>query len=81
MFNKFGGSDKKTVVMEDGCTYLLKFTDSSREQKLEISYCINNMILEYMGWKVYQLIVTRRDRPSVLENTEGLSLCVFCRVV
>lgn len=50
--NEYGGSEKKrTVILDDGNKYLLKFPDPTRELHREVSY-INNSISEYLGCKI-----------------------------
>lgn len=52
LINEYTGSEKKkTVILDDGCKYLLKFPDPIRESKNDISY-INNAISEYIGCKI-----------------------------
>lgn len=54
-FNEYGGSEKKrTVILDDGNKYLLKFPDPIRETGREISY-INNAISEYIGCQIFKL--------------------------
>ena len=52
--NEYGGSEKKrTVIMDDGKKYLLKFPDPTREvgKRDKLSY-INNALSEYIGCKI-----------------------------
>lgn len=52
LINEFAGSEKKkTILLDDGNKYLLKFPDPTREKKNELSY-INNAISEYIGCKI-----------------------------
>lgn len=52
LINEYAGSErKKTVLLDDGNKYLLKFPDPTREKAKEISY-INNSISEYIGCKI-----------------------------
>ena len=54
--NQFSGSEKKkTVVLDDGKTYLLKFPDPSRQANSTLSY-INNALSEYIGCKIVESI-------------------------
>jgi hypothetical protein len=56
--NDFGGSEKKkTLIMDDGLRYMLKFPDPTREEKLklQLSY-INNALSEYIGCHVYESV-------------------------
>lgn len=56
LLNEYGGSDRKrTVVLDDGKKYLLKFPDPSREKHSELSY-INNVYSEYIGCKIIESI-------------------------
>lgn len=53
--NEYRGSEKKrTVVLDDGNQYMLKFPDPIREKTHELSY-INNAISEYIGCKIYKM--------------------------
>lgn len=53
VFNDYAGSEKKrTVIMDDGKQYMLKFPDPTREINNQMSY-INNAISEYLGCKVF----------------------------
>lgn len=52
--NIYGGSErKKTVILDDGKQYLLKFPDPIREHNRNLSY-INNAISEYVGCHIFQ---------------------------
>lgn len=52
--NVYGGSEKKrTVILDDGKQYLLKFPDPTREVNREISY-INNAVSEYIGCHIFK---------------------------
>lgn len=52
--NVYGGSEKKrTVILDDGKQYLLKFPDPAREINREISY-INNAVSEYIGCHIFK---------------------------
>lgn len=54
--NQYGGSEKKkTVILDDGNKYLLKFPDPTREIHRDVSY-INNAISEYVGCKIYHSV-------------------------
>lgn len=56
--NQYGGSErKKTVTLDDGFQYMIKFPDPTREEKRkgEISY-INNAISEYIGCHIFQSV-------------------------
>lgn len=52
LLNEYGGSEKKrTILLDDGNKYLLKFPDPAREMRSQLSY-INNAISEYLGCKI-----------------------------
>lgn len=52
LLNEYGGSEKKrTVLLDDGNKYLLKFPDPVRDAGLKISY-VNNAVSEYLGCKI-----------------------------
>lgn len=54
LYNEFGGSEKKrTIILDDGQKYMLKFPDPTREVNREISY-INNAISEYIGCHIFE---------------------------
>jgi hypothetical protein len=54
LLNEYAGSEKKkTVILDDGKKYLLKFPDPIREQKRKLSY-INNAFSEYISCKIFQ---------------------------
>lgn len=56
LFNEYGGSEKKrTVVLDDGEKYLLKFPDPIREVSRQVSY-INNAISEYIGCHIFESV-------------------------
>lgn len=46
---------KKTVLMDDGNKYLLKFLDPTREKGRDLSY-INNAISEHISCSIYNII-------------------------
>lgn len=51
--NEYAGSEKKkTVIMDDGFKYLLKFPDPIREKDKQLSY-INNAISEYIACNIF----------------------------
>ena len=54
LVNFFGGSErKKPVILDDGCLYLLKMPDPTREVNRNLSY-INNAVSEYLGCKIFK---------------------------
>lgn len=56
LLNEYAGSEKKkTVLMDDGNKYLLKFPDPIREKGKDLSY-INNAISEYISCSIYNII-------------------------
>lgn len=56
LLNEYAGSEKKkTVLMDDGNKYLLKFLDPIREKGKDLSY-INNAISEYISCSIYNII-------------------------
>lgn len=56
LLNEYAGSEKKkTVLMDDGNKYLLKFPDQIREKGKDLSY-INNAISEYISCSIYNII-------------------------
>ena len=56
LLNEYAGSEKKkTVPMDDGNKYLLKFPDPIREKGKDLSY-INNAISEYISCSIYNII-------------------------
>lgn len=63
--NVYSGSErKKTLLMDDGQRYMLKFPDPTREKGLRLSY-INNTISEYLGCHVYQTIGLSVQKTSL----------------
>lgn len=52
---EYNGSEKKKTMILDGKKYLVKFPDSNRSPKLNVSY-INNVYSEYIGSKVFDLL-------------------------
>lgn len=52
---EYNGSEKKKTMILNGIKYLVKFPDSNRSPKLNISY-INNVYSEYIGSKIFKLI-------------------------
>lgn len=53
-FNEFSGSEKKrTIILDDGNKYMLKFPDPIREKGRAISY-INNAVSEYIGCQIFK---------------------------
>ena len=52
---EYNGSEKKKNMILDGKKYLVKFPDSNRSPKLNISY-INNVYSEYIGSKIFELL-------------------------
>ena len=58
LYNEYKGSEKKkTVILDDGNKYMLKFPDPTRNQKTreKISY-INNSVSEYIGCNIAKII-------------------------
>lgn len=56
LLNEYAGSQKKkTVILDDGNKYLLKFPDPARKIGLELSY-INNSISEYISCHIFNII-------------------------
>lgn len=56
LVNEYAGSEKKrTIILDDGYKYLLKFPDPIREKNNDLSY-INNAISEYLGCKIIKSI-------------------------
>ena len=56
LLNEYAGSEKKkTVLMDDGNKYLLKFPDPIREKGKDLSY-INNAISEHISCSIYNII-------------------------
>ena len=54
--NKYGGSEKKkTIIMDDGNMYMLKFPDPIREKGRDVSY-INNVFSEYIGCNIFKIV-------------------------
>ena len=52
--NVYGGSEKKrTVILDDGFQYLLKFPDPIREHNRNVSY-VNNALSEYIGCRAFK---------------------------
>ena len=56
LLNEYAGSEKKkTILMDDGNKYLLKFPDPIREKGRDLSY-INNAISEHISCSIYNII-------------------------
>ena len=71
--NVYGGSErKKTVLLDDGKQYMLKFPDPTRELGHSISY-INNAISEYIGCHIFQSIGldTQNTLLGIYVNDKG----------
>ena len=52
---EYNGSEKKKTMILEGKKYLVKFPDSNRSTKLNISY-INNVYSEYIGSKIFEIL-------------------------
>ncbi len=52
---EYNGSEKKKTMILEGKKYLVKFPDSNRSTKLNISY-INNVYSEYIGSKIFEML-------------------------
>ncbi|MFN2926446.1 HipA domain-containing protein [Lachnospiraceae bacterium YH-ros2228] len=78
-FNIYSGSEKKkTLLMDDGQRYMLKFPDPTRERKLRLSY-INNAVSEYLGCHVYQTIEIPAQNTSLgIYTTEAGKQKIAC---
>ena len=56
LLNEYAGSEKKkTILMDDGNKYLLKFPDPIREKGRDLSY-INNAMSEHISCSIYNII-------------------------
>ena len=66
---EYNGSEKKKTMIFDGKKYLVKFPDSNRSPKLNISY-INNIYSEYIGSKIFELlgINTQKVKLRILRS-------------
>ena len=65
---EYNGSEKKKTMIFNGEKYLVKFPDSNRSPKLNVSY-INNVFSEYIGSKIFELIGIKTQKVEL-----GLSL-------
>ncbi len=61
---EYNGSEKKKTMILGGKKYLVKFPDSNRSPKLNISY-INNVYSEYIGSKVFELLGINTQRVNL----------------
>ena len=61
---EYNGSEKKKTMILEGKKYLVKFPDSNRSPKLNISY-INNVYSEYIGSKVFELLGIKTQKVSL----------------
>lgn len=61
---EYNGSEKKKTMIWDGKKYLVKFPDSNRSPKLNISY-INNVYSEYIGSKIFELIGIKTQKVEL----------------
>lgn len=65
LLNEYAGSEKKkTVLMDDGNKYLLKFPDPTREKGRDLSY-INNAISEHISCSIYNIIGIPAQKQSL----------------
>jgi hypothetical protein len=53
--NRFGGSERKQVMIYEGKSYLVKFPDPSRSAKVELDY-MNNQFSEYVGCHIFNCL-------------------------
>lgn len=71
MLNEYAGSEKKkTVIMDDGYKYLLKFPDPTREKDNTLSY-INNAISEYIACNIFKSVGIPVQKTILGEYTES----------
>lgn len=61
---EYNGSEKKKTMIFNGEKYLVKFPDSNRSPKLNISY-INNVFSEYIGSKIFELIGIKTQKVEL----------------
>ena len=70
LLNEYAGSEKKkTVIMDDGHKYLLKFPDPTREVGRELSY-INNALSEHIACSIYNIIGIQAQKTILGEYTD-----------
>lgn len=79
LLNEYGGSErKKTVVLDNGKKYLLKFPDPTREQHRKISY-INNSLSEYIGCQIFASVgIPVQDTILGVYMTEAKTPKIAC---
>lgn len=78
MLNEYGGSEKKrTILLDDGYKYLLKFPDPVREDGRKVSY-INNAISEYIGCKIAKSMGLPVQEVLLGEYTEDGKTKIAC---
>ena len=61
---EYNGSEKKKTMIFNGEKYLVKFPDSNRSPKLNVSY-INNVFSEYIGSKIFELIGIKTQKVEL----------------
>lgn len=61
---EYNGSEKKKTMILNGKKYLVKFPDSNRSPKLNISY-INNVYSEYIGSKIFETLGIKTQRVEL----------------
>lgn len=74
---EYNGSEKKKTMIFDGKKYLVKFPDSNRSPKLNISY-INNIYSEYIGSKIFELLGINTQKVSLgyyVQNERKFYVC------
>lgn len=74
---EYNGSEKKKTMILDGKKYLVKFPDSNRSPKLNVSY-INNVYSEYIGSKIFELLGINTQKVRLgyyIQDTRKFYVC------
>lgn len=81
MGNIFGGSEKKKRILFNGETYLVKFPDPVREERLSLSY-MNNQFSEYIGCHIISSLGIKTQDTFLAKYNDGEEdkVVVACRV-
>lgn len=80
MGNIFGGSEKKKRILFNGETYLVKFPDPVREERLSMSY-MNNQFSEYIGCHIISSLGIKTQDTFLAKYNDGEEkIVVACKV-
>lgn len=74
---EYNGSEKKKTMIFDEKKYLVKFPDSNRSPKLNVSY-INNVYSEYIGSKIFEVLGIKVQKVKLgyyIQNNRKFYVC------